>query len=682
MCRKAGAGKEGNAMSPANHSRFALQIPALREELRVLSFQYQGSLSSPFLCELEVACLRRDLPLAELLGQAALLTLFDSHHPRQIHGQIAALEQGAVGRRFTRYRIILRPALWLLGLRSGLRIFQEQTTNAIVDRVLQQAGLGRQEVRWQITRQPAPREYCVQYRETDLAFISRLLAEEGWFYFFEHSVAGHTLVIADNNTVFHNIAGIAALPYRSRSGRLAGQESVYEFHALQALQGGAAARRDYGFEKPASKLDVTVAAAAYAELQHYDYPGTFTDNRQGQQQAQAWLQGQQARRQEYLACSDSVRLLEAARFQLQDHGNAACNMEYIIVATTLQGKQPQVLEEDAGAEGSSFECELRAIPASVAYRPLPASPRPPVAGVQTAFVTGPAGEEIYCDRLGRIKVQMHWDREGQRDENSSCWLRVSQAWAGNQWGSQLLPRVGQEVIVSFLDGNPDRPLVTGALYNAVAQAPYGLPGQRTRTSFKSCSSPAGKGYNELRIDDRKGSEQLFVHGQNDVELYVQAQRRERVDHDFHRLVQGALFEAVSGDGNHSTREDCNLSVGQTLSWQVGGNLQQKTGQDWLHQSACNFSMKAGSSLVLDAGMDLTLKAGAGTIALGPAGVAITGSQVRINSGGGAGAASAAAPTAPTQPATVTQGQAGAAVPSQQAGKSFRQQPVAFDQSTG
>ena len=262
-----------------------------------------------------------------------------------------------------------------------------------------------------------------------------------------------------------------------------------------------------------------------------------------------------------------------------------------------------------------------------------------MSGVQTALVTGPKGEEIYTDRFGRIKVQFHWDREGTRDENSSCWLRVSQAWAGNQWGALMLPRIGQEVIVSFLNGDPDRPLVTGALYNGAHQAPYSLPANKTRTTLKSQSSPGAGGYNELRMEDKKGSEQLFVHGQKDVDLYVKNDRMESIDHDRHRIVTAAALEKIGVD----------------------------------------YSLKAGTSVVLDAGLSITLKGGGGTIVLDPSGVSITGSQVRINSGG-AGSAKGASPTAPQTPRPLDPGTPGSTVNTLGADARFKQKPVAFDQS--
>ena len=665
---------------PANNSRFALQIPALDEEVRVVSFRYRGAISKPYECILEVASERRDLPLDELLGRSAVLTLFDERHPRHIHGEMVQLAQGSIGKRFASYRILLRPKISLLDMRSGMRIFQDRTAQEIVTQVLKDAGVPDDQVRWQNQTKPPVREYCVQYRETDLQFVSRLLEEEGLFYFFEHSLANHILVIADHNRVFQPIPGNANLPYRTRSGMVSGEESVYEFHGQQRLQSGAIALRDYGFQKPASRLESKAAARNFPELQHYHYPGHFQDNAQGRAYVQAQLQGLQAQRESFELESDCLRLGLGNRFALKQHGTQGFNQEYVISSLTVEGKQPQVLEEGASEAGSQFSVKAEAFPVSVDYRPVQQHSRPRISGVQTAFVTGPKGEKIYTDQYGRIKVQFHWDREGKRDENSSCWLRVSQAWAGNQWGAQSLPRIGQEVIVSFLNGDPDAPLVTGSLYNATTQPPYNLPVNKTRTTFKSQSSPGAGGYNELRMEDKKGNEQLFIHGQKDVDLYVKNDRMESVEHDRHRIVSAAAMEKIGKDYSNKTGANRNVKVGQTLSQTIGGSLQQKAGQNWLEKTGADYSLKAGTSVVLDAGMSVTLKAGSSTIVLNPGGVAITGSMVRINSGGGAGSAKGASPTAPKAPKLVDPGKPGSAIPALGASARFKQQPVEFDES--
>jgi type VI secretion system secreted protein VgrG len=589
----------------ANQDRFALQIPAVTEEVRVVGFSFQHRISTPFVCELEVVCQRRDLPLAQWLGKAALLILIDQHHPRYIQGEIVSLAQAAVGTRFTTYHITLRPKLWLLGLRSGMRIFQNQSAVEIIKTVLKEAGIDGNDVQW-LTQQPYnSREYCVQYRETDLAFVSRLMEEEGLFYFFQHQAERHRLIIADSNCAFKDIPGVATLPYGARSGRVAWQESVYELES---------------------------------ELQRSS-SGVVT------------LRGK----------SDCIRLMTGNRVHLSQHIGSQWNQEYIVRGLQMQGRQPQVLEEGASAEGSEFSASFDIIPATQEHKAEQTIPRPNIAGVQTAMVTGPAGEEIYSDRLGRVKVQFHWDRQGQHNQDSSCWLRTSQAWAGNQWGSISLPRVGQEVIVSFLHGNPDWPLITGAVYNGKSLAPYDLPTHKTRTTFKSQTSPGGDGFNELRMDDKKGAEQLFIHAQNALDMYVKNDRCDSIDRDRHSTVTAAAFEQIGNDFNCTIRQNKNIKIEQVLSQQIGGDYQQKTGERYVAKAALDFSLKAGADVMLEAGLSLHLKAGGGSIVLNPAGVAINASQVRINSGGSAGSAPGAAPSQPGSASPVDAGCPGYAI---------------------
>lgn len=645
-------------LASANTARFLFDCPAVRQDWRVVGFAAEQGLSSPGWCELELVCPRHDLDAGALIGKAGVLTLFDVDHPSFIHGEIAAASQGAVGKRFTTYHVTLRPKLWQLEFRSGLRIFQDQSVPDIVRTVLKDAGISGQDVRFELTGTYAPRSYCVQYRESDFAFVHRLLAEEGLFYCVEHSVERHVLVIGDNRSSFKPIAGNNVLPFAPAVGMVSSEQSVVEFQLQAQLASGAVMLRDFNFEKPAQQLQQQAASGRFAMLEQYDYPGAFSDTALGKHHAQMRQQAHQATAQIISGRSDSQRLLSGRRFTLAKHPRKDLNSEYTLIATRLQGRQPQVLEEGASGEGSSFSLDFRAIPAVMDFRPPALHPKPRIDGVQTAFVTGPKGEEIYTDAHGRIKVQFHWDRQGKRDQNSSCWLRVAQGWAGNQWGSFVLPRIGQEVLVTFLDGDPDRPLVTGSLYNASMVPLYDLPANKTRTTFKSQSTPGGGGFNELRIDDSKGSEQLFLHAEKDANLFVNNDWKQSVDHDTHLIVQKNAFESVGKDTHLTVTGHRNIKVGKSLSENVGADLQLKVGSHHLLQAGRELHMKGGQSMVLDAGMSITLKAGSGTIVLDPSGVSITGRKVRINSGGGAGSAKAALPVAPKNPAPVDAGKPG------------------------
>lgn len=664
-------------LANANTSRFLFDCPGAGVDWRVVGVQAETALSTAYWCELELVCTESDVDLVALVGKAGVLTLFDTRHPVCLHGEIAAATLGAIGNRFTTYHLTLRPKLWQLEFRSGLRIFQDQSVPDIVKQVLEEAGISGKDVRFEHKRTYPPRTYCTQYRESDFAFINRLLAEEGLFYFFDHSIERHVLVIGDDNGSFKPVPGTATLPYTPAAGMVTSEQAVVEFSVQQQLRTASVMLRDYVFEKPSLLLEAQTSSGRFSALQHYDYPGGFADNGLGRQLTESRLHSEQSNACVISGRSDSQRLQNGMRFTLGKHPRKDFNAEYLLTRVRLLGRQPQSLEEGASSEGSSFSLDFHAIPADSAFRPVQRYPRPRIEGVQTAFVTGPKGEEIYTDAHGRIKVQFHWDREGKRDETSSCWLRVAQAWAGNQWGSFVLPRVGQEVLVTFLDGDPDRPLVTGALYNATTQPPYVLPANKTRTTFKSQSTPGGGGFNELRIEDKKGSEQLFVHAQKDANLHVGNDWKQSVDHDSHLTVQKNAVESVGQDAHLNIGGHRYVKTGATQSLTIGGDQHIKIGSNQLIKAGRELHWKGGQTVVLEAGLSMTLKAGSGKIVLDPSGVAIVGSKVRINSGGGGGSAKAAAPAAPIDPAKVDPGKPGSRISLGRSNKVFKVEPIPF-----
>lgn len=669
-------------LASANTSRFLFDCPAAQQELRVVGFQAEQGVSVAGWCELELACRQSDLDVQTLVGKAGVLTLFDPVHSGFLHGEIVAASQGAVGKRFTTYHVTLRPKLWQLEWRHGLRIFQEQSVPDIVTRVLKDAGISGKDVRLELTGHYPPRVYCTQYRESDFAFINRLLAEEGLFYFFEHSIDRHVLVISDNKTSFKTAVGDAVIPYMPAAGMVTAQQCITEFQVEYQLCSGSVMVRDYFFEKPALQLEQQTNSSRFAMLQHYDYPAGFSDAGLGKQRARVQHEARQAGQQRIRGRSDSQRLACGRRFTLSQHPRKDFNADYSIVRTRLQGRQPQSLEEGASSEGSSFTLDFEAIPAGTAFRAQLLHPKPRVEGVQTAFVTGPKGEEIYTDQHGRIKVQFHWDRQGKHNERSSCWLRVTQAWAGNHWGSMVLPRIGQEVLVTFLDGDPDRPIVTGTLYNASTQPSYALPANKTRASFKSQSTPGGNGFNELRIEDRKGSEQLFLHAEKDANLFIKNDWKQSIDHDSHLIVEKDAFESVQKDGHLRIGANQNIKIGKTLSESVSADGHTKISNNQLKKIGREWHAKGGQTVVLEAGLSITLKAGNGTLVLDPMGVTIVGTKVRINSGGGGGSPKAAAPVAPKNPLGVDPGKPGDNIQFNLSNHQYEVSKIPFASGTG
>ncbi|HBC00839.1 MAG TPA: type VI secretion system tip protein VgrG, partial [Pseudomonas sp.] len=350
-----------------------------------------------------------------------------------------------------------------------------------------------------------------------------------------------------------------------------------------------------------------------------------------------------------------------------------------------EGKQPQVLEEsitnvpahhglapsplwgEGRGEGAlasldfhqGYRNHFTATPWDIPFRPALKHPKPKVLGSQTAVVTGPAGEEIHCDEYGRVRVQFHWDREGQADDKTSCWLRVSSSWAGDRYGGIAIPRVGMEVLVTFLEGDPDQPLVTGCLYHKEHQVPYDLPANKTRTVFKTLSSPGGGGYNELRIEDRKGAEQIYLHAQRDWDENIEHDQKIRVGHERHETVEANSYSEFRAEEHRTTHADRKTEIRANDHLTVGNTQHLKIGTGQFIEAGNEIHYYAGSKVVIDAGMELTASGGGSFLKLDPSGVTLSGATIRMNSGGSAGTGSGVNVISPRIPWAADQDKAGA-----------------------
>ncbi|MDX1693219.1 MAG: type VI secretion system tip protein TssI/VgrG, partial [Ketobacteraceae bacterium] len=666
---------------PANVTRFLFELIGESESLRVVEFHIDEAVSVPFCLDLVLAAENDSADMPSWVGKAGVLTLFHPQHPRVFHGEVLQAEQLDSGRRFTRYRLLLVPKFQLLQYRSGSRIFQELSVPRIIGKLFSEARLEGSDYRLELNRRYQPREYCVQYQETEFEFLSRLMEEEGIFYFFEHHQDRHVMVISDDNSVFRRLAHRDAIAFHPKGSMRPDREVVYRLDASCRIVPASVTLGDYDFIKPDLTLREDAVQPQQQQLEQYDYPGGFSEPAQGRLYAAIALDASRAGRQQVDGLSDSQWMASGYLFELKDHPNPRCNQEYLITRASHQGKQPQSLEEGAAAEGSSYHVKFNALPADVTYRPPHQHRKKPVEGAQTAFVTGPAGEEIYTDEYGRVKVQFHWDREGQYNEATSCWVRVSQGWTGKEWGAMVLPRVGEEVLVHFVNGDPDRPMITGRVYHSVNRSPYDLPANKTRTTFKTHSYPGGGGYNELRIEDKKGSEQIYVHAQKDVDVYIRNDHRELVEKDRHLKVDGDLFEAVKADRHQITGNNWQQKTGGTLHQSVGGDHQLKVSGSITAQAGRELSVKAGTRIVIQGGTQLTLKAGAGFIVLDPSGATIQGPMVRINNGGSAGSAGGAAPAAPDKPELPETGETGKTVIPKKPETPHQAEKVGFTQGT-
>ncbi|MEZ3134046.1 type VI secretion system tip protein TssI/VgrG [Stutzerimonas kunmingensis] len=652
----------------ANETHFSLTLEGVEHDLQVLAFSGREAISQPYRFDLELVSELPDLDLQALLHKPAFLA-FDPAG-MGIHGLVHRIAQGESGKRLTRYRVTLVPQLAYLAHRTNQRIFQHLSVPQIIAQVLEEHGIQANAYRFQLG--PViypPREYCVQYDETDLHFIQRLCEEEGIHYHFEHSTRGHVLVFGDDQTSFARLGQPTA--YLQDNGMTADEPVIKRFAVRVATRTSRVSRRDYDFEQPrllmgaAYRAEPAQASNSQPDLEDYDYPGRFTERARGKQLSQRALERHRSDCRLAEGSSDQPSLVSGHLLEISDHPRREWNDLWLLTEVLHEGKQPQVLEEsitnnvdtgDGFAQG--YRNRFSATPWDIPFRPPLNHPKPKVLGSQTAVVTGPAGEEIHCDEYGRVRVQFHWDREGQADDKTSCWLRVSSSWAGDRYGGIAIPRVGMEVLVTFLEGDPDQPLVTGCLYHKEHQVPYDLPANKTRTVFKTLSSPSGGGYNELRIEDRKGAEQIYLHAQRDWDENIEHDQKIRVGHERHDTVEANSYSEfraeehliVAGDRKVEVKPDDHLTVGQTQHIKLGTAQLTKAGRE-IH-------LKAGKKMVIEASIELTLKAGGSFIKLDPGGITVSGPLARINAGGAPGKGSGIKIKAPVLPGMADSDKAG------------------------
>ncbi|WP_312933520.1 type VI secretion system tip protein TssI/VgrG [Pseudomonas sp.] len=488
---------------PANQPRFNLTLDGVINDFQVLSFTGREALNTPFEFEVELVSEQASINLESVLHKKAFLQL--SPTGTGIHGLVYSIAQGDAGKRLTRYALSLRPQLSNLAHRVNQRIFQHMTVKQIISQVLEEHGILATDYHFQFSALYPERLYCVQYDESDLRFIQRLCEEEGIHYHFQHTASGHTLIFGDDQTVFPRLAPVA---YQQDSGLVADTPVVKRFGVRLATRTSRTTRRDYNFLKPKIDLSSDAESHAQPDLEDYDYPGRFVDRDHGKHLANRALE---RHRSDYCLAegtSDQPMLVSGHFLPLTDHADPTWNDLWLLTSIVHEGKQPQVLEESITSDTSDLQSDFHqgyrnrftAIPWNAPYRPALDHPKPKVLGSQNAVVTGPAGEEIYCDAYGRVKVQFFWDREGQHDAMTSCWIRVASNWAAESLGAINIPRVGMEVLVTFLEGDPDQPLITGCLYHGAHLPLYRLPDFKTLATVRS-KEYKGSRANELRIDD-------------------------------------------------------------------------------------------------------------------------------------------------------------------------------------
>ena len=710
-----------------------VSTPLGEDKLLLMGFEGTEGISQLFSFRLELmATNSTKVEFDKLLGQELAVTMeIGSEDPqsttatyRYFRGICRRFEQGNRNQDFTSFRAEIVPQFWLTTRTAQSRIFQHMSVPDILKKVL--AGL---KVNYQLEGTFEKREYCVQYRETDFNFVCRLMEEEGIFYFFKHTQDAHELCIVNTRASHPDVTGIKKVQWNVDQGQHRELRHVHEWVKRQEVRSGKFAMWDHSFQRPDDSFESkknTLASVAVGKVTHklevagndkfeiYDYPGEFAQRFDGISKT-GGDQGELSKISPDGTRTVELRMQAETLAGLVIEGSSNCNQFISGHKFTLEkhfdGEGSYILTSvhhiahggniyRSGDDGefvysNSFTC----IPDALPFRPQRTTPKPCVMGAQTAVVVGPAGDEIFTDKYGRVKVQFHWDRESKADANSSCWLRVGTSWAGKQWGAIQIPRIGHEVIVQFLEGDPDAPIIICSVYNASAMPPYKLPDHKTMSTLKSLSTKGGGGFNEIRMEDKKGSEQIFMHAEKDEDIRVKHDAKEWIGNDRHLIVdKGSLYEWVKKKDKHSIVKgdrlsktqgdegeviegdrsvkiskndhlsvtsnrsakvdgDENLKVGGASNLEVTKKISIKGADDFHGKAGKNYAMeagqaihiKAGTTLIIEAGTQISLKVGGNFIDISSAGVSIKGSLVNINSGGAAGSGGGSSPTAPAAP---------------------------------
>ncbi|KGF80303.1 hypothetical protein IA69_19205 [Massilia sp. JS1662] len=578
---------------------------------------------------IELASERGDIKIADVLGTGMTVSLdLPQGGKRHFHGIVTRFSYQGWRDGLPSYVAVVHPALWLLTRSTNCRIFQDKTTLDILKDVIGEYGGAIALDDGLVSTTPAQREYCVQYRESDFNFVCRLLEEEGIYYYFKHADGEHTMVLADGYGAHETVSGYDSIPFRDeQKARDALKEAVTRLNPGGEIQPSVMVLNDFDFDKASSSVSGGLLVKANVpapfgqqSYEHYDYPGRYIATGTGNGFARARMEALHGQGERIEAAASARGVTTGALFTLADHPRDDQNRVFLVTSaeTSITGVD---YRSDGREEGLKFECSFEAIGKEHSYRPPATARKPFVQGPQTAMVVGKAGEEIWTDKYGRIKVQFHWDRLGQSDEKSSCWVRVQQGWAGKGWGMMFVPRIGMEVVVSFLEGDPDRPLVTGCVYNSDAMPPYALPDNQTQSTIKSNTSKGGNGFNEIRFEDKKDSEEIFVQAEKDFNRVVKNNDTLKVGFE----------KKDKGDQTIQIANDRSVDVGNDQTIAIGNNLSTTVKNDETRKVDNNQSVKVGNKIVIEANTSIELKVGGSSIKIEAAKITIKSPEIAVQS---------------------------------------------------
>lgn len=540
-------------------------------------------LGRPFEYDLDLLSSDENLSFASVVGQSLAVHLELPGGPlRHFHGLVTRFAHVGWSERRAVYRATLRPSLWLLTRRAGCRIFQNKSVPEILRAVLGEYGFP---LDTSLSGGYPACEYVVQYRETDFAFVSRLMEQEGIYYFFRHEGNKHTLVLADSARAHLKQPGYEEIPfYPPQQGERRERDHIEHWEVFRQLEPTACSLRDYDFTRPRADLEVKRSGGGGGgspELEIYDYPGGYVQTNEGERYARTRLEEIVAGQERGQGVGNGRGISAGFLFKMREHPRQDQNREYLVVAAAYELAMPEQESSASPSDEPVFRCRFTAQESGTPFRPSRSTPRPIVQGPQTARVVGKAGEEIWTDSYGRVKVEFHWDRASPGNEQSSCWVRVAQGWSGGAWGAMHIPRIGQEILVHFLEGDPDRPLATGHLYEADHMPPYSLPANQTRSGFKSHSTKGGAtdNSNEIRFEDKKGDEQLYLQAEKNYDLLVKNDATQTIGHDETHSVARNRKKSVGNDEIVEVKANRTETVGGHEAISITGNRTESVDKD-------------------------------------------------------------------------------------------------------
>ena len=605
-----------------------LNTPLGEDVLLLTGFTGQEELSRPFRFQLEMISDDNGIKAADIVGKNVTFSIeLTDGSPRFFNGFVSRFIAGDEFEGRRDYRAEVVPWLWFLTQTADCRIFQEKSVKDIIETIF--GDLGFSDYKFDLQLQHKTWEYCVQYRETDFNFVSRLMEQEGVGYCFKHEDGKHELVMFDHKGAYYDLPE-SEVAYPPNVGQAAVTDHITSWEHRYEFRPGKWAQTDYNFKTPSANLMTNepsvVSLPGIDKFEIYDYPGEYPDKGVGKVETKVRMEEEEVAHDIVQATSQCKTFSPGGKFKITTHRNSSEEGKTFAI-TKIEHSAIEPMGYEAGrAEAvpdysNSFTC----IPGSVVFRPARSTPKSLVSGVQTAVVTGPAGEEIHTDEFGRVKVQFHWDREGKKDENSSCWVRVSQVHAGKGFGGIDIPRIGEEVIVDFLEGDPDRPIITGRVYHAESMPPFGLPDSKCISGMKSNTTKGGGGYNEFVLDDTKGNELIREHGQFDKDSTIEHDLREHVLNNRSRDV--AVDETISIGANRTE------TVGADESLTVGANKTIGIGANHTETIGANMTINVGSNLTETVGIAYTETVGAlMTLTVGAAMVQTVGAAYQISVG--------------------------------------------------